>query len=143
MRIVKEISVEDFEGWSGANDTIEVIEKAGKVDEFDALIEELYPDGLSETSLNDLLRFDYEWIYETLDITKSYKVSVYDIEYDVDEDDEIDQTKLPTHLTIELEEVGLNEEDLKDAIVNAIEEETEAAVLLNITIMQELLNIQM
>ena len=128
MRIVKEISVENFEGWSGANDTIEVIEKAGKVDEFDNLIEELYPDGLSETSLNDLLRFDYEWIYETLDITKSYKVSVYDIEYDVDDDDEIDQTKLPTHLTIELEEVGLTEEDLKDAIVNAIEEETEATV---------------
>ena len=128
MKIVKEISVEDFEGWSGANDTIEVIEKAGKVDEFDNLIEELYPDGLSETSLNDLLRFDYEWIYETLDITKSYKVSVYNIEYDVDDDDEIDQTKLPTHLTIELEEVGLTEEDLKDAIVNAIEEETEATV---------------
>lgn len=128
MRIVKEISVENFEGWSGANDTIEVIEKAGKVDEFDNLIEELYPDGLSETSLNDLLRFDYEWIYETLGITKYYKVSVYDIEYDVDDDDEIDQTKLPTHLTIELEEVGLNEEDLKDAIVNAIEEETEATV---------------
>ena len=128
MKIVKEISVEDFEGWSGANDTIEVIEKAGKVDEFDNLIEELYPDGLSETSLNDLLRFDYEWIYETLEITKSYKVSVYNIEYDVDDDDEIDQTKLPTHLTIELEEVGLNEEDLKDAIVNAIEEETEATV---------------
>ena len=128
MRIVKEISVEDFEGWSGANDTIEVIEKAGKVDEFDNLIEELYPDGLSETSLNDLLRFDYEWIYETLEITKSYKVSVYNIEYDVDDDDEIDQTKLPTHLTIELEEVGLTEEDLKDAIVNAIEEETEATV---------------
>lgn len=128
MRIVKEISVEDFEGWSGANDTIEVIEKAGKVDEFDNLIEELYPDGLSETSLNDLLRFDYEWIYETLDITKSYKVSVYNIEYDVDDDDEIDQTKLPTHLTIELEEVGLTEEDLKDAIVNAIEEETEVTV---------------
>ena len=128
MRIVKEISVEDFEGWSGANDTIEVIEKTGKVDEFDNLIEELYPDGLSETSLNDLLRFDYEWIYETLGITKSYKVSVYNIEYDVDDDDEIDQTKLPTRLTIELEEVGLNEEDLKDAIVNAIEEETEATV---------------
>lgn len=128
MKIVKEISVEDFEGWSGANDTIEVIEKAGKVDEFDNLIEELYPDGLSETSLNDLLRFDYEWIYETLEITKSYKVSVYNIEYDVDDDDEIDQTKLPTHLTIELEEVGLTEEDLKDAIVNAIEEETEATV---------------
>lgn len=128
MRIVKEISVENFEGWSGANYTIEVIEKAGKVDEFDNLIEELYPDGLSETSLNDLLRFDYEWIYETLNITKSYKVSVYNIEYDVDDDDEIDQTKLPTRLTIELEEVGLNEEDLKDAIVNAIEEETEATV---------------
>ena len=128
MRIVNEISVENFEGWSGANDTIEVIEKAGKVDEFDNLIEELYPDGLSEVSLNDLLRFDYEWIYETLGITKSYKVSVYNIEYDVDDDDEIDQTKLPTRLTIELEEVGLNEEDLKDAIVNAIEEETEATV---------------
>ena len=39
-----------------------------KVDEFDFLIEELYPDGLTETQLNDILWFEEDWICETLGI---------------------------------------------------------------------------
>lgn len=128
MIIKTETSIEYFEGWSGANDTIDVIKKAGKVDEFDNMIDEMYPDGIGKTELNDLLRFDDEWIYETLGITKSYKVNVYDIEYDVDDEEELEELNLPTTLTIELEEVGLSEEDLQEAIVEAIEEETEVTV---------------
>ena len=37
-------------------------------DDFDYLIEELYPDGLSETALNDLLWFDDAFIFEALGI---------------------------------------------------------------------------
>ena len=32
------------------------------------MIEELYPDGLTDTQLNDILWFEEEWIYETLGI---------------------------------------------------------------------------
>lgn len=58
----------DFDAWSGAKDTKETILNANKGDEFDSLIEELYPDGLSETQLNDILWFESEWIFETLGI---------------------------------------------------------------------------
>jgi len=60
----------NFDAWSGAKNTKETILKANKNDAFDALIEELYPDGLSESSLNDLLWFETDWIYENLGISE-------------------------------------------------------------------------
>ena len=33
-------------------------------------IEECYPEGITETELNDLLRFEEKWIYECLEITE-------------------------------------------------------------------------
>lgn len=61
-------SIKNFESWSGAKDTQQRIIKEGKADDFDALIEELYPDGLSETHLNDILWFEEDWIFENLGI---------------------------------------------------------------------------
>jgi hypothetical protein len=60
----------NFNAWSGAKDTKQTILENNKGEEFDSLIEELYPDGLSETQLNDLLWFEPEWIYENLGITE-------------------------------------------------------------------------
>lgn len=68
MKIHSEITLENFEAWSGAKDTQARIIEEGKAKQFDALIEELYPEGLTETQLNDILWFDDEWIYETLGI---------------------------------------------------------------------------
>ena len=59
----------NFDAWSGAVDTKERIMQEGKADEFDNLIDELYPDGLSETQLNDILWFEEDWIFEMLDIS--------------------------------------------------------------------------
>ena len=60
----------NFQTWSGATDTKNTIIEAGKEDDFDNLIEELYPDGLSETQLNDILWFESDWIFETLGISE-------------------------------------------------------------------------
>ena len=62
------VSVRNFDAWSGARDTKDLIIGNNKVDEFDFLIEELYPDGLTETQLNDILWFEEDWICETLGI---------------------------------------------------------------------------
>lgn len=59
-------TLENFDAWSGAVDTKQAIIEAGKEEEFDNLIEELYPDGLSETQLNDILWFEENWIFESL-----------------------------------------------------------------------------
>ena len=66
MKITMELSLEKFEAWAGAVDTKEKIIEAGKAEEFETLIEELYPDGIDATTLNDLLWFDVEWLYENL-----------------------------------------------------------------------------
>ena len=69
MKITSEISIANFESWSGAKETQQRIIEENKENEFDSLIEELYPDGLTETQLNDILWFEEEWIFESLGIT--------------------------------------------------------------------------
>ena len=54
--------------WSGAKDTVERIEDEGKGNEFVSLIEEVYPEGIDRTALNDILWFDDEWVFESLGI---------------------------------------------------------------------------
>jgi hypothetical protein len=68
MKIYSEMNLEDFNAWSGAEVTKSTIIENNKEDEFNGLIEELYPEGLSETQLNDILWFEDEWIFETLGI---------------------------------------------------------------------------
>lgn len=68
MRIYKEMDLECFDTWGNANLTKNDIISAGRCEEFDAMITEIYPDGLTSTELNDLLRFDSKWIYEALAI---------------------------------------------------------------------------
>ena len=70
MRVYQEISFEDFDAWSGAVDTKEKIIDAGKAEEFEALVEELFPNGVDETELNDFLWFDDDYIFESLGITE-------------------------------------------------------------------------
>ena len=68
MRIYSETSLENFEAWSGAIDTLDRVREAGKCYELEAILEDLYPDGMSETELNDLLWFEPETVFEWLGI---------------------------------------------------------------------------
>lgn len=71
MKIYNECeTLRGFDAWSGAVETKERIINEGKADDFDNLIEELYPDGLSDTALNDLLWFEEDWLFEMLGITE-------------------------------------------------------------------------
>lgn len=62
------LSLVNFDAWSGAVETKNAIINAGKVDEFENLIEELYPEGLTDTALNDLLWFEDDWLFSILGI---------------------------------------------------------------------------
>ena len=63
-----EISLEDFDAWGGAEELKQQIIDAGKTKEFEQLIAELYPEGIDETGLNDLMRYDDDWVRATLHI---------------------------------------------------------------------------
>jgi len=69
MKVHSDISVLNLNAWSGAVDTQKRIIDEGLCDEFDSLIEELYPDGLTDTQLNDILWFEEDWIFESLGIS--------------------------------------------------------------------------
>ena len=68
MKTHTETTLRNFNARSGAKDTKELILDNNKGDDFDFLIEELYPDGISETQLNDILWFEEDWICEMLKI---------------------------------------------------------------------------
>ena len=56
--------------WSGAIQTMETIEENDKEDEFMDLLDELFPEGEDLTNLNDFIRFDSDYIFETLGISE-------------------------------------------------------------------------
>ena len=68
MKVYEELNLRDFNAWSGAIETKNKIIDAGKEEEFEEFIEEIYPNGLSATKLNDILCFEDEWIYSCLGI---------------------------------------------------------------------------
>ena len=73
---------DDYKPWSGAIANYEKIEEEGKLDELEALLEECYPEGISMVGINDILWFDWEWVFEELGINENY-----DEEEDEDEED--------------------------------------------------------
>jgi hypothetical protein len=61
MKIIDEdVDLEDFEAWDGGRDRLDELIKIGTVDKAQAEIEELFPDGITDTQLNDWLWFDVE-----------------------------------------------------------------------------------
>lgn len=66
FRIYAEIDIFEFEPWAGAKATYKRLADENRLQDFQDLIEELYPEGISDICLNDCLWFEAEWIYETL-----------------------------------------------------------------------------
>lgn len=91
MTITANISLRDFEAWSGARQTLNRLINTNTVEDFESVLEDLYPDGINETALNDILWFDDEWVFETVGL-KTY--------------DEIYS---------EIEDIKVQMEDIKDA----------------------------
>lgn len=69
LKIITDFS--DYEPWSGAVDTYERIVAEDKLDELESILEEMYPDGIGVTELNDILWFEPETIYEWLGIEEN------------------------------------------------------------------------
>ena len=66
MKIITETSLDNFQAWEGAKQTLQKIREAGKVEDLEMLLDDLYPDGIDDVKLNDILWFDNDWIFESL-----------------------------------------------------------------------------
>lgn len=65
MKLYKEESISGFDFWSGAKDTAKYLTE-GEMDTIEGVLEEQYPDGMSETELNDFFWFEDDTIAEWL-----------------------------------------------------------------------------
>lgn len=75
------VDISDYSPWSGAIDTWQLIADNDKIDELESYLEDIYPDGLSLTELNDELWFESEDILAALGISEN----------DEDDEDDVDE----------------------------------------------------
>lgn len=110
MTITYELDLERFEAWSGGKRTLERVIDEGKCGLLEQMLEELYPEGMTETQLNDLLWFDSESVYEWVGIRSEEQ-----IEREIQEaEDEL--ADIESDLESELDDEDLTQEERKDII---------------------------
>ena len=61
MTIHSETALRNFGFWSGAKDRADML-TSSQLDAIEAELEQLYPDGMTETELNDLFWFDFDFV---------------------------------------------------------------------------------
>lgn len=68
IKVTQEMDFMDIwnTAWGQACTIMEEICNADKEEELMDLLEELYSEGVDRTTLNDLLAYDWEWVYENI-----------------------------------------------------------------------------
>ena len=133
MTITYELDLNSFEAWSGAKDTLDRIQREGKCAELENVLEELYPDGMTETELNDLLWFDSESVYEWLGIRSEEQIEkeIKEAEEELAEvqsnlEDDLDDDELTTEERAEIIESYQSDiDEIKERIADLKEELSE------------------
>ena len=133
MTITYELDLNSFEAWSGAKETLKRIQREGKCEELENVLEELYPDGMTETELNDLLWFDSESVYEWLGIRSEEQIEkeIKEAEEELAEvqsnlEDDLDDDELTTEERAEIiESYQPDIDEIKERIADLKEELSE------------------
>ena len=67
MKVIKEVNgFYDFEFWSEAEDTAQILEDNGDFETVMDMLEDIYPYGMTATELNDIFWFEKDFIAESL-----------------------------------------------------------------------------
>lgn len=69
MKITSEISLTNFEFWSGAKQLADRL-TYDELDEIESILEVDYPEGMNETELNDLFWFDGDEVCSWIGLTE-------------------------------------------------------------------------
>ena len=65
MKVYAETTLRDFEFWCGAKDNVEHLTDR-ELETIESILEDLYPDGMEDTQINDIFWFEEDWIAEML-----------------------------------------------------------------------------
>ena len=83
LKILADMS--DYEPWSGAVETYNYLRDNDLLDTLEMYLEDIYPDGITMTQLNDILWFDSDWVYDLLGVNPN------EDDENEDENDELDE----------------------------------------------------
>ena len=133
MTITYELDLNSFQAWSGAKDTLDRVQREGKCGLLEQILEDIYPDGMTETELNDLLWFDSESVYEWLGIRSEEQIEkeIKEAEEELAEvqsnlEDELDDDELTTEERAEIiESYQPDIDEIKERIADLKEELSE------------------
>ena len=133
MTITYELDLNSFQAWSGAKDTLDRVQREGKCGLLEQILEDIYPDGMTETELNDLLWFDSESVYEWLGIRSEEQIEkeIKEAEEELAEvqsnlEDDLDDDELTTEERAEIIETYQPDiDEIKDRIADLKEELSE------------------
>ena len=74
MKVTTEQSLSNFNFWSGAKDNAAELTDS-QLDQVESILEDLYPDGISETTINDFFWFEFDTVKEWLGITEEEEIN--------------------------------------------------------------------
>ena len=66
MTIKTDVTLKNFDFWGGAKDTVKYLTES-ELDTIESYLEDLYPEGMTDTELNDFMWFEDDTIAEWLD----------------------------------------------------------------------------
>lgn len=89
MKIISETSLDRFEAWSGGRDTLDVLIEKDLCDQLEAMLEnDIFPDGCTDTELNDFLWFERDTIAEWLGFSSWEALEYGETEEEAAEDED-------------------------------------------------------
>ena len=89
MKIYTETSLTDFDFWSGARDTVKYL-TYDELEQIETILEDIYPDGMSDTQINDIFWFEDDWIAEMLGY-EDFEAIMHRDDEEEEEDEEEDE----------------------------------------------------
>ena len=93
MKITREMSLISFEAWGPARSTLDTVIDNAEDQTLEAILEDLYPEGIDEVQLNDILAYEEDWIFEMLGIKEDEDDDADDDDADDDDDEEKEEQK--------------------------------------------------
>ena len=65
MKVTKELSLSNFDFWSGAKERAQML-TIDELNEIERQLEDVYPEGMDETQINDIFWFDFDWVAQMI-----------------------------------------------------------------------------
>jgi hypothetical protein len=133
LKITKEIDLRDYESTFSGNSTLDIVKNYDKISLLQCVLEDLYPDGLEEQELDDLLAHDRDTVLKWCgiktedDLNDEYEQITQDFQTEAEDfvselGDLFDRAEEDIPMEDIMEEYDQKAKDLRDEFESAFSE---------------------